>query len=429
MTEKIDMIGKHFGRLTVIRENGKSKNGSLMYLCECECGNFVTVRGISLRNGDCRSCGCLRKEVSSIGNSTHGHSNERLFNVWRGMIKRCYDVNHPSYHRYGGRGIKVCDKWLNSYEAFRDFMLANGYPENAGPYEYSIDRIDNDGNYDENNCRVVTAKIQSLNKSNNHRISFKGEEMTITEAAQKCGLTNKQVFNRLDKGWDLKRALTQPLTQTFTYSASGQKHTIAEWAEIMGVTDAVIRGRLKTHTMQQIYDEYVGNNNKIEVNDFSVKYETANGITMNRREWSKKLGINETTLRKLLKEQTMQELYDDWKKSNGRPSSLRRGALEVNGIKKSQKEWCEELNISPKCMRKYLSKYTMQEIYDDVVNNLGRIRKGANPPKLHEANGELHSQADWARILGVPASSLGLQLKKHTMQEIYDSYKNRLIQE
>ena len=352
MTEKINMIGKRFGRLTVIKENGKSKNGSLMYLCECNCGNVVTVRGISLRNGDCKSCGCLRKEVSSKGNSTHGHSNERLFNVWRCMIKRCYDVNHSSYYRYGGRGIGVCDKWLNNYEAFRDFMLANGYPQDAGPYEYSIDRIDNDGNYDENNCRVVTAKIQSLNKSNNHRISFKGEEMTLTEAAQKCGLTNKQVFNRLDKGWDLKRALTQPLTQTYTYLASGQSHTIAEWAEIMGVTDAVIRGRLKTHTMQQIYDEWIENNKKIEVNDFSVKYETANDITMNRRGWSKKLGINEATLRKLLKKHTIQEIYDNWKSHDYKVSFIRRGALEVNGIKKTQKERCKELNISPKCMRK-----------------------------------------------------------------------------
>ena len=170
------------------------------------------------------------------------------------MRHKCDNPANSSYEYYGARGIKICDNWLNNYESFKNFMLDNGYPEDAGPYEYSIDRINNDGNYEAGNCRVATAKIQSLNKSSNHRISFKGEEMTITEAAQKYGLTNKQVFNRLDKGWDLKRALTQPLTQTYTYSASGQKHTISEWAEIMGVTDAVVRGRLKTHTMQQIYD-------------------------------------------------------------------------------------------------------------------------------------------------------------------------------
>lgn len=366
MTEKIKMIGKRFGRLTVIRENGKAKNGSLMYLCECDCGNFITVRGISLRNGDCKSCGCLRKEISSKGNSTHGHSNERLFNVWRCMIRRCYDVNHSSYHRYGGRGIKICDNWLNNYESFKNFMLDNGYPEDAGPYEYSIDRLNNDGNYEPSNCRVVTAKIQSLNKSNNHRVFFKGEEMTITEAAQKCGLTNKQVFNRIDKGWDIKRALTQPLTQVHIYSASGQKHTISEWAKIMGVTDAVIRGRLKTHTMQQIYDNYIKNDSKIDVNDFTVKYETADNVTMNRRDWSKKLGITDTTLRKLLKDYSMQEIYDDWKNHDGELSFIRRKSLEANGVKKSQKEWCEELGVSPKYLRKHLKTKTMQQIYDEV---------------------------------------------------------------
>lgn len=366
MTEKIKMIGKRFGRLIVIRENGKAKNGSLMYLCECDCGNFITVRGISLRNGDCKSCGCLRKEISSKGNSTHGHSNERLFNVWRCMIRRCYDVNHSSYHRYGGRGIKICDNWLNNYESFKNFMLDNGYPEDAGSYEYSIDRLNNDGNYEPSNCRVVTAKIQSLNKSNNHRVSFKGEEMTITEAAQKCGLTNKQVFNRIDKGWDIKRALTQPLTQAHIYLASGQKHTISEWAKIMGVTDAVIRGRLKTHTMQQIYDEYTGNNNRIEVNDFTVKYETADNITMNRRDWSKKLGITDTTLRKLLKDYSMQEIYDDWKNHDGELSFIRRKSLEANGVKKSQTEWCKELGVSLKYLRKHLKTKTMQQIYDEV---------------------------------------------------------------
>lgn len=425
MTEKIDMIGKRFGRLTVIRENGRAKNGALMYLCECDCGNFVTVRGLSLRKGDCKSCGCLRKEVSSVGNSTHGHSNERLFNVWRCMIKRCYDVNHTAYHRYGGRGIRICDEWLNNYEAFRDFMLANGYPEDAGPYEYSIDRINNDGNYEPSNCRVVTASIQSLNKSNNHRISFKGEEMTITEAAKKCNLTNQQVFNRLNKGWTMKRALTQPLTQTYTYTASGQKHTIAEWAQLMGTTDAVIRGRLKTHTMQQVYNDYIGNSSKIEVKDFSVKYETADGLTMNRREWSNKIGVTDKTLRKLLETYTMQEIYDDWKSHGGSLSLIRRGALEANGMKLTQKEWCEKLNVSPKHLRKYLKTYTMQEIYDDIVNKVGKIKKGTSVTYALEANGETHSQSEWARILNISSTTLGRKLKTKTMQEIYNSCKNK----
>lgn len=369
MTEKLNLVGQRFGRLVVVEEAGKDNQGNIMYLCKCDCGNEITVRGYSLRNGDCKSCGCLRKEASSKRNTTHGYSNEKLYSVYRDMLSRCYNPKHKSYFRYGGRQenpITVCEEWLNSYESFRDFMLSQGYDEYAPSYENTIDRIDNSKGYSPDNCRVVTMKVQSLNKSSNHIITYKGKQTTVTEAAEDKGLTNHQVFNRLNKGWTMKRALTQPLTQAHIYSASGQKHTISEWAKIMGVTDAVIRGRLKTHTMQQIYDNYIKNNSKIDVNDFIVKYETADNITMNRRDWSKKLGITDTTLRKLLKDYSMQEIYDDWKNHDGELSFIRRKSLEANGVKKSQKEWCKELGVSPKYLRKHLKTKTMQQIYDEV---------------------------------------------------------------
>ena len=426
MTKRLDLVNQRFGRLVVIADAGTDKQGKALFKCRCDCGNEIIVRGYSLRNGDCKSCGCLRSEASSERLTVHGHGNEKLYRIWLGMKDRCYNSKNPSYERYGGRGIKVCDEWLNNYEAFRDFMLSQGYDEYAPSYENTIDRIDNNGNYEPSNCHVTTMKVQSLNKSNNHIITYKGKQTTVTEAAEDNGLTNHQVFNRLDKGWTMKRALTQPLTQTCTYTASGQTKTIAEWAQFMGTTDAVIRGRLRTYTMQQIYDNWIGNDKDIDVKDFSVKYETANGATMNRREWSKKLGVNETTLRKLLKEQTMQEIYDDWKSNNGRPSSLRRGALEANGIKLTQKEWCEKLKVSPKAMRRYLEKHTMQEIYDDIVNKVGKIRKESNPPKYHEANGEMHSQSEWARILDIPPTTLAQRLKTKTMQEIYDECEHKI---
>ena len=99
MTKKIDLVGQRFGRLTVVEESGRDSNGRVMYLCKCDCNNYTVVRAYSLRNGSCRSCGCLRKEVSSVNNSTHGHSNEKLYGVWRNMLKRCYYPKHKSYNK------------------------------------------------------------------------------------------------------------------------------------------------------------------------------------------------------------------------------------------------------------------------------------------------------------------------------------------
>jgi DNA-binding protein Fis len=364
MTKKIDLVGQRFGRLVVVSEDGRDSQGKVLFKCLCDCGNYITTRAYSLRNGSCRSCGCRRKEVSSENNSTHGHSNEKLYGVWRGMIKRCYDPNHQAYERYGGRGITVCQEWLDNYEAFRDFMLVNGYDEYGLAYENTIDRIDNNKGYSPDNCRVATMRTQSLNKSSNHLITYKGKKMTVTEAAEKNNLTNHQVFNRLDKGWSMNRALHQPLGKVSTYTASNQTCTIAEWAQIMGVTDAVIRGRLRTHTMQEIYNEW-REKGSLEVGDYSIKLEDANGEAHTRTKWAQVIGIDVTTLRKLLKEHTMQEIYDDWKTHDGRLSFIRCNTLEeANGEAHNRKEWCEILHISPKCLRNKLKKMSMQEIYD-----------------------------------------------------------------
>ena len=366
MSEKIDMIGKRFGRLTVIREDGKDARGNLKYLCKCDCGNEVTVRGYSLRSGDCQSCGCFRKEASSERNSTHGHSNERLYSIWRNMLKRCYYPKHEAYERYGGRGIEVCKEWKESYETFKEFMLSHGYDEYGLPNENTLDRIDNDGNYCPENCRVVSMKKQSLNKSNNHYITYKLKKMTVTEAAAKNGLTSHQVYNRLDKGWDMGRALHQPLTGTRTFTVNEETHTVQEWADIFGITYSALNHRLDTKTIEEIYKEWKAGSNQLKVGDFSVKLERADGKVMNRLEWSKFIGITVDTLRKLLKEHTMQEIYDDWKEHDGRLSFIRSNKLEeANGEAHTRKEWSRILGIAEKTLRNRLKKQTMQEVYDD----------------------------------------------------------------
>ena len=168
MGKLIDLSGQKFGRLTVIERAGVTVHGEhAKWVCLCECGNATTVIGKNLRNGNTTSCGCFRKEqMSQIGkaNKTHGKSHSRLHMVWAGMIGRCNDPNKPCYKYYGGRGITVCDEWRNNFQAFYDWAMGNGYDPNALYGECTIDRINNDGNYEPSNCRWVTMAEQNNNK-------------------------------------------------------------------------------------------------------------------------------------------------------------------------------------------------------------------------------------------------------------------------
>lgn len=163
----IDMTGKTFGRLKVIKRAPKTKRKEASWVCRCECGNIAIVLGSNLRNGHTRSCGCLMKETrveNGKKRATHGMFGTRLYEVWHGMKARCYRPSHHHYKSYGGRGITVCDEWNKSFESFAEWANANGYDENAKHGECTIDRIDVDGNYEPSNCRFVDMKTQARNK-------------------------------------------------------------------------------------------------------------------------------------------------------------------------------------------------------------------------------------------------------------------------
>ena len=170
----IDITGMRFGRLVAIREVDDPRKDTY-WLCECDCGNTIIVTSSSLRNGNTRSCGCLHRDRlaamdrSKISHKKHGAFDkyghgERLYDVWRGMKRRCNNPNSDSYKYYGERGIRICEEWLHDYAAFREWALNNGYNDKAKHGECTLDRINNNEGYSPANCRFVSMAVQNMNK-------------------------------------------------------------------------------------------------------------------------------------------------------------------------------------------------------------------------------------------------------------------------
>ena len=206
-----DLAGKKFGRLTAIeyiRGDGKHIGG---WICKCDCGNETVVRSHCLRSGRIQSCGCWHKELMADMKTTHGGSKERLYVVWQDMLRRCERESSDSYDDYGGRGIKVCDSW-HDYLAFKKWMLENGYDESARKGESTIDRIDVNGDYCPENCRVVSMSVQNNNRTDNHTITFCGETKTLAMWAREKGIKPGTLLYRINsKNWTIDEALNAPL--------------------------------------------------------------------------------------------------------------------------------------------------------------------------------------------------------------------------
>jgi hypothetical protein len=219
-----DLTSLRFGSLTVIEFFGHQIQpcGATrrFWLCKCDCGKFTKVLSGHLMSGRIKSCGCSHVECGKrmgIKNTTHGMRKtkaSKVYSAWRSMKQRCSNQKNAFYKNYGGRGIKICERWKVSFENF--FSDMGNPPSN----DYSLDRIDVNGDYTPSNCRWATNEQQQNNKSNNVSIKFRGVEKTLAEWADSTGISYSALWHRVNKGWPIEEIFSVPVSKNNTHYRS-----------------------------------------------------------------------------------------------------------------------------------------------------------------------------------------------------------------
>jgi hypothetical protein len=205
----IDMIGQRFEKALVVERapNKSEKDTNARWHCVCDCGTKFISYGQDLRRGKVKSCGCLTR--GTIGarsrnfNQTHGMTESRIYRIWTGMLNRCRNPNNGNFHRYGGRGIKVCDEWL----LFEGFVNDMGVPAD----DMSLDRIDGDGDYCKANCRWSTRHEQASNRRSSVKLTHNGITLTATEWARVLGISPTTMFGRINAGYPPEKLFSRNL--------------------------------------------------------------------------------------------------------------------------------------------------------------------------------------------------------------------------
>lgn len=196
------VVGSQFNRWTVLVVLGRR------VICRCECGTERYVLRWDIVNGKSKSCGCWRNEVSKTLHRTHGHAADGdhtpEYQSWRAMRERCFNPNADNYQHYGGKGIRVCDRWA-SFDNFLGDMGSKPSPR------HSVERIDGSLGYTPENCRWAAAAEQQNNRCNNHRLEFGGRVQTIAQWARETGISDHTLRARLTRGWSIERTLTAPV--------------------------------------------------------------------------------------------------------------------------------------------------------------------------------------------------------------------------
>lgn len=198
-----DITGQKFGRLTALyRLYNYHKRDCVYWLCVCDCGNLIEVKGCNLRNGATKSCGCFNKEETSRRSTKHGKCETRMYRIYYNMIQRIYNTNRNEYKHYGGRGIVVCDEWRNDFMSFYNWAMSHGYDDTL-----TIDRIDVNGNYEPSNCRWVSQKQQVKNRRNNINVTITNKTHCLSEWCKILSLNYNTVKYRIHHNWTIEQAL------------------------------------------------------------------------------------------------------------------------------------------------------------------------------------------------------------------------------
>lgn len=194
-----DLSGKEYWNMKVLEYAGINKNGRSLWLCQCKCGNQKIIIGSELKRGKTKSCGCMNKTINGLYKS-------RIYRIHHLMLCRCYTKSTTNYLDYGGRGIAVCDEWRgkNGFLNFYEWSIKNGYNDNL-----TLDRINNNGDYEPSNCRWATRKTQSNNTRRNHIIEFNGKSLTISQWSKITGINQNTLYKRVSSGWDTKDILNK----------------------------------------------------------------------------------------------------------------------------------------------------------------------------------------------------------------------------
>lgn len=215
MVRELSKIGDKFNRLIIedIKlEYVKICNMRFAY-CLCDCGNRTKVILGDLKSNRIKSCGCLQKDIATntcINRSKHGLSRDKLYWIWKGMKSRCLNKNSTHYDSYGGRGITICNEWLNDFIKFKNWSLENGYKE-----KLTIDRINNNGNYSPENCRWTNMYEQCRNRKSNVIITAFGETKILADWLKdsRCKINFSSLKYRLDRGWPPEKAISYDRTK------------------------------------------------------------------------------------------------------------------------------------------------------------------------------------------------------------------------
>ena len=244
MAKFVDLTGARFGKLTVVTVKGKRVSGSRFrwyWECVCDCGKTTVARTDSLRRGSVRSCGCLKEaqdRTNLVANHRHKLSGTRIYHEWVTMKRRCLNESDKRYVDYGGRGIMVCDEWKDKPDAFFEWAIANGYRD-----DLTIDRIDNNGNYEPSNCRWVTAKEQSRNRRSNVLVEYMGRQITLVELAERTGISAACLRARYSKGERGEFLIRPKETRVRLVAYNGEMVTLRQLSELTGINYSTLVSR------------------------------------------------------------------------------------------------------------------------------------------------------------------------------------------